>query len=144
MNGNFAKRLIYTQIVKQFGNPEIDLFASRINKKCKKFISWKCDPEALAVDAFTVNWEGVFFYAFPPFSLILKCIHKIQTDQASGILVFPYWPSQPWFPLIKSLLVGDLILFEPNKNLLSSPFRESHPLHQQLTLAAGQLSARRM
>lgn len=132
----------YSEIVSQFGHPEIDLFASRINSKCNRFVSWKRDPEAVAIDAFTLNWKTYFFYAFPPFSLVLKCLHKIKIDRATGILVFPYWPSQPWFPLIKSLLVKDMILFKPNKYLLTSPYRTRHPLHHQLTLAAGLLSAK--
>lgn len=66
----------YRKITETFGKPEIDLFASRINHKCDKFVSWKCDPEAFAVDAFTLSWKNFFFYAFPPFSLILKCIQK--------------------------------------------------------------------
>lgn len=132
----------FNKIIEVFGIPEIDLFASRVNKKCKKFVSWKCDPESFAVDAFTINWKDIFFYAFPPFSLVLKCLHKIRSDKAIGILVFPYWPSQPWFPLIKLMAVKDLVLFNPHKDLLSSPFRAYHPLHQQLTLAAGLLSAK--
>lgn len=132
----------FQKIVKSFGEPDIDLFASRINNKCKSFVSWKPDPQAMAVDAFTLNWNQYSFYAFPPFSLVLKCIQKIQTDNAEGILVFPYWPSQPWFPLIEPLLVGKLLIFEPNEFLLTSPYRKPHPLHNQLTLAAGRLSAR--
>lgn len=134
----------YNQIKHTFGNPEIDLFASRINSKCKKFISWKCDPDAFAVDAFTLSWKDLFFYAFPPFSLVLKCVQKIKNDAATGILVFPYWPSQPWFPIMKNLIIDELLIFEPNKKLLSSPYRETHPLHLQLTLAAGLLSAKHM
>lgn len=134
----------FDNIVHQFGRPEIDLFASRINNKCKQFVSWKRDPEAVAVDAFTLNWNKYFFYAFPPFSLILKCIRKIQADKAVGILVFPYWPSQAWFPVLKSLLSSDLLYFGPDEQLLTSPFRQAHPLHQQLTLAAGLLSAKHL
>jgi hypothetical protein len=132
----------YRKIIKAFGTPSIDLFASRINAKCRKFISWKRDPEAWTIDAFTVKWTNLFFYAFPPFSLLLKTLHKIKTDKATGIVVFPYWPSQPWFPLIEPLLLKRLTIFEPNENLLSSTFRNVHPLHRQLTLAAGLLSGK--
>jgi hypothetical protein len=134
----------YRKITNKFGKPEIDLFASRTNAKCDRFISWKCDPEAFTVDAFTISWNNIFFYAFPPFSLVLKSIQKIMTDKATGILVFPYWPSQPWFPLLKKLLIGDPLILEPNVSLLSSPYRKIHPLHQHLTLGAGLLSARHM
>lgn len=78
---------VFQHIIDTLGQPKIDLFASRTNTKCDTFISWKKDPDFIAVDAFTVNWQQWQFYAFPPFSLILKCIRKIIDDSASGILV---------------------------------------------------------
>lgn len=135
---------VFRDIIKLFGRPEIDLFASRSNAKCKTFISWKQDPDAIAVDAFTVNWKHTYFYAFPPFSLILKCLRKIIDDGATGILVFPYWPSQPWFPLLQNLLVTKIHFFNPSKFLLRSYFRDHHPLHASLTLGAAKLCGHRL
>lgn len=132
----------FQTIVRRFGKPEIDLFASRANAKSAIFVSWFQEPDAFAVDAFTLNWSSKFFYAFPPFSLLLKCIRKIIDDQANGILVFPYWPSQPWFPLLQSLLISDIIYFNPSESLLQSHCRQPHRLHASLTLAAAALSAR--
>lgn len=133
----------FHSIVHEFGTPIVDLFASRTNAKCEYFVSWKQDPDAMTVDAFTINWKHSYFYAFPPFSLILKCLRKIIDDEATGILVFPYWPSQSWFPLLKDLLISDMIFFGPNKHLLKSHSREPHPLHVSLTLAAAKLCGRR-
>lgn len=82
-------------ICKKFNRPEIDLFASRLNKKCSKFVSWHNDPEAFRVDAFTLKWSTYFFYAFPPFCLILKVLQKIILDKAEGIVLVPLWPTQP-------------------------------------------------
>ncbi|KAL0861715.1 hypothetical protein ABMA27_009196 [Loxostege sticticalis] len=73
----------FTDIVDEYGEPEIDLFASRLNTKCTKYISWKRDPSAFNVDAFTVDWGSYYFYSFPPFSLILKCLRKIINDRAT-------------------------------------------------------------
>ncbi|CAK1588906.1 unnamed protein product [Parnassius mnemosyne] len=133
----------FQSIINHFGQPEIDLFASRDNTKCAKFISWKQDPDAVSVDAFTADWNNYYFYAFPPFSLILKCLRKIIYDNAHGIIVYPNWPSQPWFPLLQKLIVSDAIYLNPNKNLLQSHFREYHPLHKNLTLGVARLSGRR-
>ncbi|KAJ8916916.1 hypothetical protein NQ315_013386 [Exocentrus adspersus] len=130
----------FQDIVEKFGSPEIDLFASRNNYKCKKFVSWFKDPECLACDAFTLNWAKCFFYAFPPFSLILKTLQKILQDHAQGIVVVPLWPSQPWFPIFKSLLKREPIYFKPNKTLLSLADRSPHPQWTQITLVAGILS----
>lgn len=130
----------FKEITTYFGHPTVDLFASRINAKCPKFVSWKRDPMAFEIDAFTLDWSKYFFYAFPPFSQITRCLEKISIDQAKGILVFPWWPSQPWFPLLKKLMVSKPIMFEPNNNLLLSPFSSQHRLRQHLTLAAGLFS----
>lgn len=132
--------IAFNNIVDEFGQPEIDLFASRLNTKCQRYISWKRDPSAFNVDAFTIDWSPYFFYSFPPFSLILKCLRKIINDKATGIMVVPHWPSQPWFPLFKSLMAREPIYFYPDRNLLLSPSREPHPRWRKLTLVSCQLS----
>nr|CAI5851674.1 unnamed protein product [Callosobruchus analis] len=77
----------FKNISRKLGTPHIDLFATRHNPKCGKYVSWLRDPGAIAVDAFTLDWGKFFFYAFPPFSMILRCIQKIIADRAEGILV---------------------------------------------------------
>lgn len=119
---------------------EIDLFASRSNTKCKRYIAWKTDPFAMAIDAFTVSWKHQFFYAFPPFSIILKA-QKIKQERVKGIIVVPNWPSQPWYPIFQSLLISETILLEANSHILS-PFsdRNTRKLWKNLILVAGILS----
>nr|CAH7732012.1 unnamed protein product [Callosobruchus chinensis] len=58
--------IAFDEIKTFLGNPEIDLFASYQNKKCKNFFSWHPDPENMAVDAFTLDWSKTYYYAFPP------------------------------------------------------------------------------
>lgn len=130
----------FFQIALQFGQPEIDLFASNSNNKCKSYVSWKPDPGCVTVDSFTICWRGVFFYAFPPFCLINKVVDKIIIDKAEGILVVPLWISQPWYPVFKKLLIKKPLIFPPEKNMLLSPFREPHPRWRNISLAAGHLS----
>ena len=126
-NGAFAK------IVQKFGKPEIDIFASRLNTKLARYISWLPDPNAEAVDAFTLDWAKFEFYAFPPFCLVARCIQKIKTDKATGILIVPKWPTQAWFPCLSSILVGEPFLLRRNVNLLTQPSsRTPHPLHDRL------------
>lgn len=128
---------VYKTICMHFGQPSIDLFATRINAKCKQYVSWKRDPYAHNIDAFTLNWSKYnTFYAFPPFALLTRCLRKIKNDQAKGIMVFPLWTSQSWYPLAKSLMVSDPLTFQPNDELLLSPFRTKHPLSSSLTLVA--------
>lgn len=68
----------FDMILKKFGNPVIDLFATKLNSKCIHYVSWVSDPGAEAIDAFTICWSNKFFYAFPPFAVILKVLRKIQ------------------------------------------------------------------
>lgn len=132
----------FRRAVERFGLPEIDLFATRCNTKCKKFLAWERDPEALAVDAFTVDWhlQGLF-WAFPPFALILRVLKKIKLDEATGIVVVPHWTSQPWFPLFSELLTERPLIFKPSPTLLLSPCRsKQHPLADKLSLMVDKLS----
>lgn len=133
----------YTQIIERFGSPDIDLFASNRNTKCSRFVSWFPDPKAENVDAFSLNWRDISFYAFPPFSMVHKTLNKIILNKAEGIVVVPLWPAQPWFPLFSQLLVDDPIIFKPNKNLLVSSYCRKHPLAATLSLVAGKLSGTR-
>ena len=48
--------------------PEIDLFLSRINTQFPKYLPFKPDPSAFAIDLFTLDWSSLMFYAFPPLS----------------------------------------------------------------------------
>ncbi len=101
--------------------PDTDLFASRINYQVDRFVSFKPDPDAFAIDTFTLDWGTLKFYAFPPFSLISKVINKIHLDQAEGICVLPDWPTQPWYSKVKALMKTAPIVIKPNKNLLWLP-----------------------
>lgn len=132
----------FQNIVQNFGKPDIDIFASRLNRKCNKYISWYRDPDAYCINAFTISWSNFYFYAFPPFSVILKTIRKIINDKATGILVVPQWPTQAWYPLFQQLLTSQPIILKPSKNLILSRSSKRN-LHQQLTLVAGVLSGRR-
>lgn len=132
----------FQRILNNFGVPDIDLFASRLNKKCDRYISWQRDPDAYAIDAFTVSWSKFNFYCFPPFALILKALRKIINDNAKGIMVVPLWPTQAWYPLFTSLLITKPLTFLPSKGLIYS-HSSNRDVHQRITLVAGILSGRR-
>ncbi|KAJ2940861.1 hypothetical protein O0L34_g10122 [Tuta absoluta] len=131
----------YHDIIKKFFCPDIDLFASRINKKCTKYVSWHRDPDAFASNAFTIDWADMLFYAFPPFPVILKTLRKIVNDRATGIMVVPVWPTQPWYPLFRSLVISEIRYFMPNERVILSHSRDRN-IHSNLTLAAAILSGR--
>ena len=135
----------FQNIIKIFGSAEVDLFASRSNTKYDKYCSRDVDPDCYRIDAFTLSWHKLKFYAFPPFAIILKVLRKIVEDKAVGLMVVPNWPSQVWFPLFKKLIVGKPIYFDPSENLLLSPCRKiQHPLARHLGLIAAKLSGSRI
>ncbi|KAG6438798.1 hypothetical protein O3G_MSEX000234 [Manduca sexta] len=133
----------YEMIVVKFGKPHIDLFANKFNAKCIKYVSWLPDLDAFTVDAFTINWHGMLFYAFPPFALISRVLQKIKREKAIGIVLVPWWPTQPWYPFFKSMVVSEELILEPSSDLLLSPSRCPHPLHKNLRLVAAKLSGAR-
>ena len=124
--------------------PNIDLFASRINSQIDCYISYQPDPFATAVDAFSVNWGSLKFYAFPPFSLVAKVLSKIRKDRAEGICVLPDWPTQPWYPVAKSMMKTAPIILKPKKDLLQQPNnpKMQHPLQSKLQLLVCLFSAK--
>ena len=113
--------------------PLFDLFACRLNRHSHIYWSFKPDPDASYIDAFTLSWSDKHFYCFLPFSCVLQVLQKIIQDKATGIMVVPMWLTQPWYLIMTSLLVLPLITLPPSKNLLSLPAfpEENHPLHRK-------------
>ena len=83
---------------------ELDRFASSLNALVPCYASWFPDPNAVANDAFSLSWENEKFYSFPPFSLIGATLAKIWKEQSTGFMIFPWWETQFWFPLMLQLL----------------------------------------
>ena len=134
-------RAYFLEIFSTFPELNIDLFASRLNNQLDTYCSWKPDPGCTYVDAFSIIWSNFNFFAFPPFSLIPKCVQKIIQDKAKGILLMPVWPTQTWFSLVLQLLYSQPWIFKPSANLLRhAHFKEPHPLRKTLHLMVCPLS----
>ena len=114
-------------------DPALDLFASRLNAQVKRYVSWKPDPEAEAVDAFSLYWGELSFYAFPPFCMIGKCIQKIIQDGGEGVLVVPKWPTQAWFSKLLNILVQDPVLLPNQKTHCSCNQLRAKHIHSLYT-----------
>ena len=131
---------IFRQLIQIWQLPNIDMFASRLNCQVNEYVSWKRDPDALWVDAFSKSWTNIYFFAFPPFSLIMRCLQKTVRDTAECIIVVPLWPTQIWYPELLKLLVDHPRIL-PRGNILSLPnSRKVHPLMNKLHLIACRLS----
>ena len=67
---------LFDCIATLWGTVSVYLFASRLNYQLKPFVSWRPDPEAKAIDAFSLDRREQYFYAFPPFSLINRVLKR--------------------------------------------------------------------
>ena len=114
-------------------SPTIDLFASRLNAQLPRYMSFRPDPIAVGIDAFSLCWKEETFYAFLPFSIIAQVLQKVQQDQGTGILVVPDWPSQVWYPVIHRLLLSPPVRLPCRTRLLRLPSQPEavHPLIQR-------------
>ena len=90
--------------------PDIDLFATQINRQFSDYVAYRREPEVKFIDAFPIDWSGLKFYAFPPITIASKILSKISHDEAEGIIVVTYWPNQAWYPVILKMLISIPIL----------------------------------
>lgn len=133
-----------SQFVNVLGGPSIDLFASRLNHKVERYCAWLPDPGAIFVDSFMYDWhQEDFVYAFPPFSIIHLVLQKWIQDEAEGILIVLFWPTQPWSTLMSQIICERPITFDVVNDILFLPFsekgakgRSQHPLAENLMLMA--------
>lgn len=44
-------------------------------------------------------------------TLLMHALNKIVEDKAVGVVVFPAWSSQPWYPLLTRLCTGATLVF---------------------------------
>jgi len=130
---------VFAELNQLWGPLELDLFASCLSTQLPCFYSWRPDPQAEAVDAFSQDWSLVKGYEFPPFALIGRCCKKILDQQVSFlVLVAPVWQAQPWYPLLLEMCVAPSVLLPQYLGLVIC-LGEVHPL-SNLQLAGWLLS----
>ena len=74
---------------------------------------YRPDPDTIAVTAsgFTMSWSDKISFCVVP-----SILHKIL-DGFRGILVVPYWPSQPWYPILARRLTQRPVFMLARENL---------------------------
>lgn len=121
-------------IWQQFGNAEVDLFASELTTHCCRWFARTKTSNTLGQGALAHEWPNCLLYTVPPFSsrvaeLSIVRVPSFSTSmgnptsnipvQTQGALVAPRWPGRPWFPLLLSLLQGKLWQLHIRRDLLS-------------------------
>ena len=134
---------LFKAVCRLWDTPDIDLFASRLNNHLPDYASWKPDPEAVIVDAFSADWSKFYSYAFPPFSLIGRCLQKLREDEGEQILITPLWPTQTWYPVLMNMLTAAPVILPRSIRQLTLPGTVAvHPLHKKLVLIANRISGK--
>lgn len=118
---------IFSKSTDILGTPKIDMFVCRLDKQLPQYVSWKPDPGACHVGAFSFSSNGKFLYIFPPCSLLSRCLQKVGNDQTLALLVVPVWPTQVWWPRVLRLPVANPLMLPQHKDLLTLP--QSGTLH---------------
>ena len=113
----------------------MDAFASPSNARHERFASLFAHRGAVAVDAFSFDWSNESLFLCPPIHKLIPTIRKISlSENCSGVLIFPHWTSQSFWP----------ILFEDGRHL-SFPFnllRELDPVIATGEFYRGAMSGR--
>lgn len=112
---------IFSKSTDILGTPKIDMFVCRLDKQLPQYVSWKPDPGACHVGAFSFSSNGKFLYIFPPCSLLSRCLQKVGNDQTLALLVVPVWPTQVWWPRVLRLPVANPLMLPQHKDLLTLP-----------------------
>ena len=99
-------------IFAQWGEPQVDLFATFANRRLIKFASPYPDLRAEYKDAMSVPWDHGrgLLYAFPPFKMVPQVLQKVtQSPGVLLILIAPLQATASWFPELLELSHEDPI-----------------------------------
>ncbi|CAJ0936185.1 unnamed protein product [Ranitomeya imitator] len=133
---------VFHQICLRWGTPDVDLTASRVNRKVPQFVSRSRDPLAVGVDALAIPWSQFELpYLFPPLPLLPKLLKKIRAEGVPVILIAPDWPRRAWFAELVNLL-ADAPWRLPDRPDLLSQGPICHPNSRSLSLTAWLLRPR--
>ena len=77
-------------LLRRWGSPSIDLFATSLNEKLPLYCSLVPGPQAVFEDAFRHPWANLDLYAFRPFPLVGRVVARVrETPNLSMTLVAP-------------------------------------------------------
>jgi len=85
-----------------FGSRTFDRFASQENARCSFFNSIIPSPLSCG-NGMTASWEGHRNWVCPPLGLVPRVVEKLTLEGAEAVVIVPYWPSAPWFPMLLDL-----------------------------------------
>jgi hypothetical protein len=99
----------------------IDLFATRQNRKTHRYLSVKKEEGAHVRDALSVEWGGFFPLIHPPIPLLLRCLRKVEEEGVKEVMIVPHWKGQSWNHLLNRLTIRRLNLGLATNILIPGP-----------------------
>ena len=97
---------LFEMLDNTFGPHTIDRFASINLHLLPRYNSRYLDPHTMGVDALAQqNWHREMNWVNPPWRLLHKTLLVIQMQRAHATVIAPWWPSQPFHPLLIKMSV---------------------------------------
>lgn len=95
-------------------------------------MSYLPNPNAFAVDAFSMTWTNECVYLFFLHLVYWIEFYRKSRDQAEAVLVAPLWPTQMWFPKLLTLIVEQFFILPAVTDILIMPTdpQRQHPLRK--------------
>ena len=94
------------------------------------------------IDAVSIDWSNLNFYAFHPISVMPRVLSKVEQDSTEVIIVVPFWPTQVWYPVMPKWYVSTSILLNSRKSPVALPQtpNQVHPMWKMLDMLVVHLS----
>lgn len=119
----------------RWGPHHVDLFASHLNHKVPRYVSWKPHPTAYKTDALQHRWHSWGrLWICPPWNLIPRVLHQIREERLQATVITPNWEGAMWFPTVKSMAVCPPVPI-PRSKVLAGPGHSDHVLDRNHTWA---------
>ena len=90
---------------------DVDLFASRANRQCHRYASWRADLKSLG-NAFALHWGKYKAWLNPPWELIPQVLRKLKEDKAQALVCLPVWRAAPWWTTLQELMTSSPVILD--------------------------------
>ncbi len=102
---------VVKQILRVFGQAQVDLFATRQTSHCLLWFSLTL--------TMVQTWPRLHLYTFPPIALLPGVPERVRRNGVRLLLVAPFWPGRVWFSDLISLLDSSPWEIPVRRDLLS-------------------------
>jgi hypothetical protein len=66
--------------------------------------------DATHIDTMLTSWSGKQCWWSPPWNFVSETLAKIESDQASGVLITPHWQCAEWYPRVVRLASHHIVV----------------------------------